>query len=70
MGKSKIPELIDQAERISFSLEDSMEKFNQLARRFSTRKDSTGTVGKYSRQTTYVSLHLIEGTHLADSWKL
>jgi hypothetical protein len=30
---------------------DSMEKFNQLARRFSMRKDTTTTnIGKYSRQ--------------------
>lgn len=30
---------------------DSMEKFNQLARRFSMRKDTTINIGKYSKQT-------------------
>ncbi|CAF1350555.1 unnamed protein product [Adineta steineri] len=29
----------------------SMEKFNQLARKFSTRKDTTSNVGKYSKQS-------------------
>ncbi len=29
---------------------DSMDKFNQLARRFSTRKDTTTNIGQYSRQ--------------------
>ena len=31
-------------------LKDSMEKFNQLARRFSMRKDTTNHIGKYSKE--------------------
>jgi hypothetical protein len=31
-----------------------MEKFNQVARRFSMRKDTTQNLGKYSKQPVYV----------------
>jgi hypothetical protein len=36
--------------RLKHMGKNSMEKFNQLARRFSMRKDSTPNIGKYSKQ--------------------
>jgi hypothetical protein len=49
MGKSNT--LQKKGLIIFFFLKDSMEKFNQLARRFSMRKDSTNNIGKYSKQS-------------------
>ena len=56
MGKSKKFQTKEYVEKF-FTLvfpKDSMEKFNQLARRFSMRKDTLTNHGKYSNQPMYV----------------
>ena len=50
MGKSKRLKINEYVENLIILFIDSMDKFNQLARRFSMRKDSTVNVGKYSKQ--------------------
>lgn len=50
MGKSKYLEMKLYLWKFYFIFKDSMEKFNQLARRFSSRKDGTMSTGKYSKQ--------------------
>ncbi|CAF1525078.1 unnamed protein product [Adineta steineri] len=41
----------------------SMEKFNQLARKFSTRKDTTSNVGKYSKQSIILLFPSLSSRH-------
>ncbi|CAF4116368.1 unnamed protein product [Rotaria sp. Silwood2] len=42
---------------------NSMEKFNQLARRFSTRKDTTTNTGKYSKQSIILLFPPLSSRH-------
>ncbi|CAF1310309.1 unnamed protein product [Adineta steineri] len=42
---------------------NSMEKFNQLARKFSTRKDTTSNIGKYSKQSIILLFPSLSSRH-------
>ncbi|CAF0757938.1 unnamed protein product [Rotaria sp. Silwood1] len=53
-------EFIDRLKNMG---KNSMEKFNQLARRFSTRKDTTTNTGKYSKQSIILLFPPLSSRH-------